>query len=62
MFAEANRAGHGLYFVANDFVVDCYYERGALEPLVKIYSGQTYQVASMFDRLLEHLRRRSASI
>lgn len=55
MFAEANRAGYGLYFVAEQFVEDCYFERGALEPLVKIYSGQKYQFASVFDRLLEHL-------
>lgn len=55
LFAEANRAGYGLYFVAEQFVEDCYFERGALEPLVKIYSGQKYQFASVFDRLLEHL-------
>lgn len=55
MFTEANRAGYGLYFVAEQFVEDCYFEKGALEPLVKIYSGQKYQLASVFDRLLEHL-------
>lgn len=55
MFAEANRAGYGLYCVAEQFVEDCYFERGALEPLVKIYSGQKYQFAAVFDRLLEHL-------
>ena len=55
MFAEANRAGYGLYSVAEQFVEDCYFERGALESLVKIYSGQKYQFASVFDRLLEHL-------
>ncbi len=36
-------------------MLDCYFERGALEPLVKVYSGQNYQFASMFDRLLKHL-------
>ncbi len=56
MFAEANRAGHGLYGVASQFVLDCYYERGALEPLVKIYSGHKYRVASTFDRLLRRLQ------
>lgn len=55
MFAEANRAGYGLYCVAARFVEDCYFERGALEPLVKIYSGQKYQFASVFDRLLQYL-------
>lgn len=56
LFAEANLAGRGLYGVASEFVLDCYYERGALEPLVKSYSGQPYRVASRFDRLLRHLQ------
>jgi hypothetical protein len=56
MFAEANLAGCGLYGVASAFVLDCYYERGALEPLVTSYSGQPYRVASRFDRLLQHLQ------
>lgn len=56
LFAEANRAGRPLYPVASEFVLDCYYEKGALEPLVKSYSGQPYRIASRFDRLLEHLQ------
>ena len=56
MFAEANLAGHGLIGVASAFVLDCYYEKGALEPLVTSYSGQAYRVASRFDRLLQHLQ------
>jgi hypothetical protein len=56
LFAEANLAGRGLYAVASELVLDCYYERGALEPLVKAYSGQPYRVASRFDRLLRHLQ------
>jgi hypothetical protein len=56
LFAAANRAGHALAGVAEEFVLDCYYERGALEPLVRIYSGQSYRVASRFDRLLQHLQ------
>ena len=56
LFAEANRAGRALYPVASEFVLDCYYEKGALEPLVKSYSGQPYRVASRFDRLLRHLQ------
>lgn len=55
LFAEANRAGRGIYGVASEFVLDCYYEKGALEPLVKSFSGQSYRVASQFDRLLRHL-------
>jgi len=55
LFAEANRAGYSLYSVAEQFVEDCYFERGALEPLVKIYSGHKYQCASVFHRLLDHL-------
>lgn len=56
LFAEANKAGRPLYPVASEFVLDCYYEKGALEPLVQSYSGQPYRVASRFDRLLEHLQ------
>lgn len=56
LFAEADRAGQALYPVASEFVLDCYYERGALEPLVRSYSGQPYRVASRFDRLLRHLQ------
>lgn len=56
MFAEANGAGRPLYPVASEFVLDCYYERGALEPLVKSYSGQPFRTASRFDRLLGHLQ------
>jgi hypothetical protein len=52
----ANPAGLSLGVVAAEFVIDCYYERGALEPLVKAASGQKYQIASVFDRLLEHLQ------
>ncbi len=56
LFTEANRAGHALYGVAAEFVLDCYYEKGALEPLVQAYSGQPYRVATRFDRLLQHLQ------
>lgn len=52
----ANPAGLSLGIVAIEFVIDCYYEKGALEPLVKSYSGHKYQFASVFDRLPEHLQ------
>ena len=52
----ANPAGLSLGVVASDFVVDCYYERGALEPLVKAYGSQPYRVASTFNRVLQHLQ------
>jgi hypothetical protein len=55
LFAEANAAGRALYPVASDFVLECYYERGALEPLVHAYGGQSYRVASRYDRLLKAL-------
>ena len=55
MFSEANLAGRSIYAVASEFVLDCYYERGALEPLVKSYSSQPYRNASRFDRLMQHL-------
>jgi hypothetical protein len=40
---------------AADFVEDCYYEKGALEPLVKRYTGEKMWRAARFDRLLRHL-------
>lgn len=55
LFAEANELGRPLYPVGSEFVLDCYYEKGALEPLVKSYSGQPFRVAARFDRLLRHL-------
>jgi hypothetical protein len=36
-------------------LIDCYLEKGALEPLVKIYAGRTYVSAGVFDELLRHL-------
>ena len=51
----ANPLGLGLHAVAEAFVEDCYFEKGALEPLVKIYSTHRYQLASTFERLLHHL-------
>src|SRR5512141_2538644 len=55
LFAEANAAGRALYPVASEFVLECYYEKGALEPLVHAYGGQSYRVASRYDRLLRAL-------
>lgn len=51
----ANPAGLSVGVVATEFVIDCYYDRGALEPLVKTYSSHRYQLASTFERLLEQL-------
>jgi hypothetical protein len=51
----ANSLSLGLYAVAEAFLEDCYFEKGALEPLVKIYSTHRYQLASTFERLLEQL-------
>jgi hypothetical protein len=56
LLVDANRAGRALYPVASEFVLDCYYERGAIEPLVKAYSGQPYRIAARFERLLTHLQ------
>ena len=50
-----NPLGMGLYWVAAPFVEDCYFEKGALQPLVKIYGGHRYQTASTFERLLRSL-------
>ena len=55
LFAEANAAGRALYPVASEFVLECYYERGALEPLVHAYARQPYRTAARYDRLLNAL-------
>jgi hypothetical protein len=51
----ANPLRLGLYSVAGPFLEDCYFEKGALEPLVRIYSTHRYQRPSTFERLLHHL-------
>ena len=54
IFAPLRIAGFPPIAVA-DFVIDCYYEKGALEPLVKMYAGEKMWRAEPFDRLLRHL-------
>ena len=49
--------GLGFYAPAAEFVLDCYYEKGALEPIVRIKSDQAYRVAGKFDELLHHLQK-----
>ncbi|HZI27387.1 MAG TPA: DUF4240 domain-containing protein, partial [Gemmatimonadaceae bacterium] len=49
--------GLGYYAPAAEFVLDCYYEKGALEPIVRIKSSQAYRVAGRFDELLHHLQK-----
>lgn len=55
VFSEHNLAGRTISTFATDFLFDCYFEKQALEPLVKVYAEQGYRVASRFDRLLQHL-------
>jgi hypothetical protein len=49
--------GMAFYAPAAEFVLDCYYEKGALEPIVRVKSGQAYRVAGKFDDLLHHLQK-----
>ena len=51
----ANPLNLPLHGIAEKFLEDCYYEKGAIEPLVKIYSGHRYQRLSTFERVLQHL-------
>lgn len=55
VFDESNYGGYGAYWRFEPLVVDCYFEKGALEPLVKKYSDFTYPVGSSLDRILEAL-------
>ena len=45
------------YALSSEFLIDCYYEKGALEPIVKIYSAQIFRLATTYDVLLCHLNR-----
>ena len=49
--------GLSLYAPASEFVLDCYYEKGVLEPIVQIKSRRPYRVAGVFDELLTHLQK-----
>lgn len=49
--------GLGLYAPAAEFVLDCYYEKGALEPIVQVKSQRAYRTAGVFDELLQHLQK-----
>jgi tRNA pseudouridine32 synthase/23S rRNA pseudouridine746 synthase len=51
-FERCRREGFGAYWLAEPFVIDCYHEKRALEPLVKMYSGHKYPVGSTLDRIL----------
>ena len=55
VFDESNYGGYGPYWKFEPFVVDCYFEKGALEPLVKKYSSYQYPVGSSLDRILDAL-------
>ena len=53
IFAESRYGGYGAYWKFEPFVVDCYFEKGALEPLAKRYSGHVYPVADALNRILD---------
>ncbi len=55
IFDEANYGGYGPYWSFEPFVIDCYFEKGALEPLIKRYSGYKYPVGTGLDRILAAL-------
>lgn len=55
LFDESHYGGYGAYWRFEPLVVDCYFEKGALEPLVAKYSGYKYPVGSSLDRILEAL-------
>jgi hypothetical protein len=48
--------GLGYYAPAAEFVMDCYYEKGALEPLVLVKSRGAYRAVGPFTELLGHLQ------
>lgn len=41
----------GSYGICHEFLLGCYYERAALEPLVRMHSG-SYRFAAVYDKLL----------
>lgn len=55
LFDESRYGGYGPYWRFEPLVVDCYFEKGALEPLVGRYSGYRYPVGSSLDRILNAL-------
>ena len=55
IFAADLYGGYGPYWRFQPFVIEAYHEKGALEPLVKMYSGYKYPVGSILDRLLNEL-------
>ena len=55
IFEEASYGGYGPYWSFRPFVIDSYHLKGALEPLVKMYSDYKYPVGSSLDRILNDL-------
>jgi hypothetical protein len=53
--AAMRLVGLSTYASASEFVLDCYYARGALEPIVRIKSQRPYRSHAGFDELLHHL-------
>jgi hypothetical protein len=48
--------GFSRYAAAAEFVLDCYYEKGALEPIVQVKSRRPYRAPGVLDELLRHLQ------
>ena len=49
--------GFSRYAAAAEFVLDCYYEKGALEPIVQVKSRRPYRTPGVLDELLRHLQK-----
>jgi tRNA pseudouridine32 synthase/23S rRNA pseudouridine746 synthase len=55
VFYQDRYGGYGPYWRFRPFVIDSYHVKGALEPLVKMYSDFKYPVGSELDRILADL-------
>jgi tRNA pseudouridine32 synthase/23S rRNA pseudouridine746 synthase len=55
IFYKDSYGGYGPYWSFRPFVIDSYHLKGALEPLVRMYSEWKYPVGSDFDRILKDL-------
>lgn len=55
MFRESELNGAPIFLVASDFVIDAYFEKGALEPLAAMYMKGAYCSDGRYQRLMELL-------
>lgn len=55
LFDEVGRAGYPAMGVADNFLEECYYEKGALEPLASYFGRRHYPAHADFKRFLPKL-------